>query len=466
MAAARKTKAQVTAKAKAKPAPRRRVKLYAKQRGAGDAEVFVLEQDGARIVTQLSGVFSSGKAQTKTLATVEKATARYDELLAEKRAAGYRALGEIDGPRVPVPRNEALEAALREDPADAAPYLVYADWLQTQGSPAGEMLVLAQGDKAQQKRALAMAKQLGLPRKELATFGWRHGVWQWLRLHNDVDWMDGQWDPMPMVRTLFASPLCAALEELRVGILRWEYSDQPDVIRAAGKHAWARDLRRLHLGDVGPDIDMDHHAIGNVGPLIGKTFPRLTSLVLHSGGESMDTGESLNIGGLDLPDLTSLTIETCAMSAKRLRSLTAAAQPKLEHLELWFGARDRGATAKIADVVPVFDLARYPRLRRLALRNSELTTDIVRMLPASKLAAQLETLDLTMGTMTDDDARELAAEAGAFKALRELHVGDAYVHAAGLKTLRAAFPGATVTNKAPKEIEEDDPTWRYVSVHE
>jgi len=432
-------------------------------------DAFKIALDGKQVTSTLGTTWSAGKPKQQSYATPEKAKLAYDKLVAAKRQAGFREVGEIDVPTIPIARDEALEAAIREDRADPAPYLVYADWLQTQGSPVGEMIVFAH--KKQQPRAKAIAKQLGLPQPEMATMGWRFGLWQWLRLENDLDWMDGSWDPMPFVRALFRSPLCAVLEELRIGILRWDENDQPDVIAEAGRHGWAKDLARLHLGDVDDTIDMAHHTIGDVGKLITKHFPNLTSLKLHSGDQSWRGGkESFGIGGLELPRLKDLTIETCAMSSKRMKAVLGAKLPVLERLELWFGGRDSEATAKIADVVPVLDGKLFPRVRHLGLRNCELVTDLVRLLPSRKLAKQLEVLDLSMGTMNDEDAGELAGAAAKFPALETLNVDDSWLSSAGLRALKAAFKGVKIVSKNQRQSDDDDDDDeadnRYASVTE
>ena len=445
------------AKPKAKAAP---LKLFLT---TGDStEEFQVALDGKTVTTQ-SGPRYSSKTKTLTLATPDKAKAKYDQLVADKRVQGYRELGEVDKPTVAIARDEALESAIRERRDDAAPYLVYADWLQAQGSQVGEMLVLAQRNKP--KQAMAIASKLGLPSAGLATFGWRFGVWQWLRLDNAVDQMDDTWDPVAFARALFGSPLCVALEDLRIGMLRWNFQDQPDVIAEAGRHGWARDLRGLVVGDVDGNIDMAHHAIGDVGKAISKNFPNLVSLTLHSGAQSWrGTKETFGVAGLDLPKLTDLTIETCAMSGKRMKAVAAANLPALEKLVLWFGARDRDANAKVADVAPVFDRVRFPRLKHLGLRNTELVTDLVRLLPAAKIAKQLETLDLSMGTMSDEDAAELAESAAQFTSLKTLNVDDNFVSASGARQLKAAFKGVAVSAKDPKETYDEDE--RYVSVSE
>lgn len=464
-------KAKAKTKTKAKKAAPERVKLF-KHLGKGKGQQSVqYVLDRKSVITTISEPFSTGKDKKVTLANPEKAKAKYDQLVAAKRAEGYRELGEMDPPKVAIARNEELEAALRENRDDAGPYLVYADWLQGQGSPVGEMLVFAQRKK--QKEALAIANKIGLPGPDVATFGWKLGLWQWLRLDNGVDWSDATWDPIPFVRNLFSSPLCMALEELKIAMLRWDFTDQPAVIKEAANHGWAKDLQRLTVGDVDRGIDMDHHQIGDVAKVISKSFPNLTYLKLHSGSQEWrGKGESFGVAGLDLPKLKELVVETCAMTGKRAKAIATANFPALERLELWFGARDRSATARIADVFPIFDSKRFPKLKHLGLRNSELVTDIVRLLPGSTLARQLESLDLSMSIMSDADAAELAAEAAKFPALKTLDVGDSYVYAEGFSALKKAFKGVKVLNKDPKEDYDDgddnedgEPT-RYVSVHE
>jgi uncharacterized protein (TIGR02996 family) len=367
-------------------------------------------------------------------------------------------------PSVQLARNAQLEAEIREHREDPAPYLVYADWLQAQGSPFGEMIVFAHAK--QHKRANAVARKLGLPSADVATFGSRYGFWQWLRLEN-VDWMDDHFEPLPIVRTLFASPLCAVLEELRLGIVRWDYNDQPAIIAEAGRHAWARDLSRLHLGDVPSNVDMDHHTIGVVGKLITKHFPNLTWLKLHSGSQTWrDRKETFGFAGLALPKLKELVIETCAMSSKRMKWLTAAKLPALERLEVWFGAHDREGTTRIDDVEPVLDGKLFPRLVHLGLRNTELVGDIIRVLPASKLARQLESLDLSMGTLGDDDATQLAGAAAQFPALKSLNVGESYLTPKGMRVLKAAFKGVKIAANEQKQPYDWNPGGRYVSVLE
>lgn len=429
------------------------------------ANFWEIERKGKQVTTRTGQIHSTAKQKTLTLGTPDKAQTKYDELVAKQRAAGWRILGELDAPKLPIARDEELEAACREDREDPAPYLVYADWLQSQGSPLGEMIVLAHRKK--QKAADAIAKKIGELQKDIFEVESKWGFWRSIYLNNTVDWSDATWKPAAVMASVFASPLCAMLEELRIGMVRWDWNDQPDIIVEAGKHGWAQDLARLTVGDIDDDIDMDHHTIGDVAKLISKSFPNLRYLKLHSGSQTWrGSKETFGVAGFDLPKLEELVIETCAMTSKRMKAITAAKWPALTRLELWFGERERDATAKIADVAPVWDGKTFPKLRHLALRNNELVTDIVRLLPASKLAAQLETIDLSMGTMDDNDADELAAEARKFTKLKKLILDDSFVTPAAAKRVKAAFKSVDVSAKEPKERYDWDPQHRYVTVGE
>jgi uncharacterized protein (TIGR02996 family) len=77
-------------------------------------------------------------------------------------------------------RRAALEAAIDEDPDDPRGYSVFADWLQEQGDPRGELIALQQA--AESDRSLAAAARECFE-KQVDRFGsfttceftWRHG---------------------------------------------------------------------------------------------------------------------------------------------------------------------------------------------------------------------------------------------------------------------------------------------------
>lgn len=404
---------------------------------------------------------------SKSYPTPGKARLAHDALVAQLTAEGYRdAFDPGTPPPKDAPRNPTLEAAIRANRDDPGPYQVYADWLQQHGSPLGELIVLAQANK--KKQAEKVIAGLGLPVPNVATFGWRHGLLQWVRFENQ-DWTNNNFDPVLPARNVFAHPACGVLEELRIGILRWDFNnvDVPAVLAEAKGQPWAAHLVSLHLGDVDRNIDMAHHMIGEVGKAISKAFPRLQRLKLHSSAQTWRGGkETFGLSGLDLPELRELVIETCSLSKSRLAHVLAAKLPKLETLELWFGSENYDCDANVKGLTKLLAGAVFPKLRHLGLCNAEFQNDIAVALSVSKIAGQLESLDLSMGTMTETGADALIARARAFPRLKALDLGENFLTPATIRAVKQAFPFATAADQKEPDDSVEGETHYYVSVAE
>lgn len=423
--------------------------------------------DKKKLTTRWGGTGIPMKSSTKTFGTPAKAKASYEAAVASKLEEGYRDPSSLGPPPKEMPRNEDFEAAIRANREDPAVYAVYADWLQQQGSPLGELIVVQQQNK--KPRAAKLIDELGLPGDKVATYGWRSGFWQWLRIENEADWMNEKYDAAEVARNLFSRPMCAALEELRIGILRWDHNDVdvPAVLAEARKHAWAADLPKLHLGDVDRNIDMAHHMIGDVGKPISKAFPKLQRLKLHSSEQTWrGGGVTFGISGLDLPELSELVIETCSMSKKRLGHLLAAKLPRLEKLEVWFGSENYGCDASIKSLTKILDGSAFPRVRHLGLCNAEFQNDIAIAMASAKISQQLESLDLSMGTMTEVGAEALIAGAKWFRKLTALKLDKNFLPMETVRAVRKAFPFATADAQKEPDNSVAGETHYYVSVAE
>lgn len=370
-------------------------------------------------------------------------------------------------------RDPTLEQAWFEgDSLDAA--LVYADWLQAQGNPWGELISLqCRGRDAE--RLEVLFAELELPEQALATIGWRHGRFNWVRLGNQLDSMDESFQPVALAEQLFTLPMADGLRTLRLGFQRWGHGadDIPAVLRAAASRPFARRLRRLHVGDIAPDIDLSHFAFGNVSS-VSEWFPNLVELVLRGGDPSWNRAASMDFGVLMLPHLRTLSLEMCSMSARRLEGLVASELPSLERLEVWFGAERSGALGLSGSpvLVPLLEARRFPRLSWLGLRNTEFTDALVPLVWRSSLAPQLEGLDLSMGVLSSDGATTLARLAQgssrsgprALPRLKVLDVRENFLLPKDVKALVEAFPGVEVRADSQKMPLEDGE--RYVSVAE
>ena len=369
---------------------------------------------------------------------------------------------------------QELERTIRNARGEAGPCAVYSDWLQTNNDPAGEWIAIASAleskpEPERQQRLAELSQKLGLPAPDLATWGTRNGMFEWLRLENQRDWMDSGFDALALANPLFALPMCAALDELRIGVLRWEQNatDVPAVLAAAANHPWAASLSRLRLGDVEANIDMAHHVVGDIGAAVTQAFPSLRSLFVHSGSQEWaGDGETFGIGGLALPQLESLVIETCAMTQARLASLFAAKLPKLDTLSLWFGGQDYDSNVVAADLAPLLEGRVFQTVTKLGIKNQGFSADLIPRLGESPLGSRLEQLDLSMSTLDAATAPQLAAIAPRFPKLKVLDVSDNFLTADDLAQLKAAFGQADVVSTSQDKLTYAEGDDRFVTVHE
>ena len=121
----------------------------------------------------------------------------------------------------------------------------------------------------------------------------------------------------------------------------------------------------------------------------------------------MRGGQGLAFPAVRHEKLRTLTIETGGLDAGVVRGVAASDLPALEHLDLWLGTSWYGANADVADLAPILAGARLPRLRYLALRNSEIQDEIAAAVAGAPVVARLETLDLSMGMLADEGAAAL-----------------------------------------------------------
>lgn len=152
----------------------------------------------------------------------------------------------------------------------------------------------------------------------------------------------------------------------------------------------------------------------DVAPLF-LSYPALEHMRLRG-----DNG-SLSLGSLRHDRLKSLVIEAGGLHAAVVQQVVTAHLPALEHLELWLGTEEYGGDATIDDVLPLLFAERFPKLRYLGLRNSEIADQIAFALAKAPILEQIAVLDLSLGTLGDVGAAALL-ESPAVRKLKKLDI--------------------------------------------
>ncbi|MBV2354138.1 STM4015 family protein [Streptomyces sp. J2-1] len=223
------------------------------------------------------------------------------------------------------------------------------------------------------------------------------------------------------------------------------------------------ELRALFLGDmVMEECEISWINQTDVTPLLAG-FPELTEFGVRGG-----TG--LRFPALRHTALERLVMESGGLPVEVVRGVGASDLPALAHLDLWLGTPDYGGDSETADLEPLLSGARLPGLRHLALRNSEMEDAVAAAVASAPVVARLETLDLSMGVLTDEGAAALLG-GQPLTHLKKLDLHHHYLTQPLLDRLRDTLEPAGVEldldrGGADEDDDGDGTVWRYVSVGE
>jgi len=191
-------------------------------------------------------------------------------------------------------------------------------------------------------------------------------------------------------------------------------------------------FRAIFLGDITmEECEVSWISQSDLGPLL-KAYPRLEHLGVRG-------GEKLKFQVLGHERLKTLVVQGGGLARKVVHQILQADLPALEHLELWLGASGYGADTTVEDVAPLLSGERFPKLKYLGLRDSEITDDLAAVLANAPVLKRLEVLDLSLGTLGDAGAEALIRGKYARK-LKRLDIRHHYCTAGVIKRLKQLGP--------------------------
>lgn len=176
-------------------------------------------------------------------------------------------------------------------------------------------------------------------------------------------------------------------------------------------------------------------------------------------------GNNLQLGIMRHEHLRSLVIESGGLRSNVVQDVLSSHLPALEHLELWLGTENYGASTRIEDLAPLFTGQLFPNLRYLGLRDSDLSDEIAQEIAKSPLLERIEVLDLSLGILSDKGARALL-QSPALRRLKKLDIHHHYCPDEVIQQLQGL--GIAVDVGGQEEAEDEDYRFegRYVAVGE
>jgi hypothetical protein len=416
---------------------------------AGDTAELDMSDDSARRITRHL--------------TIAEANHTYAEAIHRAGTAGF--VSTNSRPPASVRTNPELEAdCLAHDSPET--WAVYADWLITENDPRGEIAQLSlagQADAA--KRVLAAHLDLLGDSTRAYDLRFRHGFARGVTIVRDPEhWDSTEGQLHDRLRDFLATPIGRFVDDLRFGLAGFsEANDWAPAMRVAIELIGPR-LRELRF-------DAWEHSQSEISWVpfgdLAFAWPQLPALeLLH-----IKSGREGKLGVLELPRLKTLIRESGGLAEAEIQAvldaLRAGHMPMLEHLELWFGSPNYGAAGSLPMIRPILDGIGLERLRHLGIVNCSFVDDAVDALARSRILAQLDSLDLSNGTLAERGTEFLVAHAPAFRHLASIDLSHNLLVASEVAEIRAVLDNVIVVDQRERDDSDDDVEGnRYVAVGE
>ena len=230
-------------------------------------------------------------------------------------------------------------------------------------------------------------------------------------------------------------------------------------------------VKALILGYWLEDFDVETDASIATGPLIANAerFPALESLFVGD----MDSEHSevswiyqndpapvlaafpglrefglrgttnLTMAPIKHAALEELTLQGGGLPPEVARAIGESELPSLTHLELYLGERWYSGGSVPEDYGRILHGEAFPRLRHLGLRDAANQDEIAAAIAHAPVVAQLETLDLSLGNITDAGATALIT-GQPLTHLKSLDLHHHYLSEEMMQRVWAALPGVEV----------------------
>lgn len=251
-----------------------------------------------------------------------------------------------------------------------------------------------------------------------------------------------------LIKDILADPDFPNLNELIIGDWggAWEDDCQP-IIDGIVEHAKQfSHIEKLFVGDMDfESCEVSWIMQGNYEKL-WAAMPQLKELTIKGSSD-------LKLGTICHENLESLTIICGGLPESVIKEIQEARLPGLKKLLLYIGIDDYGFDGDADTIRELLEKADFPQLKYLGITDSEIQDELVKVVLESKFMGQIRTLDLSMGTLTDESGALLLETLPDYPNIKKLDLHHNYLSETMAKKL-ASLPVVV-------DVSEIEKPWEY-----
>jgi len=242
---------------------------------------------------------------------------------------------------------------------------------------------------------------------------------------------DGTKSQQTMVADILADPDFPGLEEIIIGDWgdAWDESCQEIIDGIVENAERFCHIKKLFIGD------MDFESC-EVSWIIQGNYSRLWSAMPQLKELTIKGSTELELGEICHEELESLTIICGGLGKGVFESIQKAKLPKLKKLLLYIGVEDYGFDGDTDTIRKLLAEADFPQLTYLGITNSEIQDELTEVVLESKFMGQIDTLDLSNGSLTDKGGELLLEKLPSWPNVKKLDIHYNYLSDEMVKKLQ------------------------------
>lgn len=266
--------------------------------------------------------------------------------------------------------------------------------------------------------------------------------------YNYDEYEDGK-SAETMVMDILTDSEFTELDELVIGSWGGPYEEdcQPIIDAIVENADRFSHITKLFVGDMDyEECEVSWIMQGDYSQ-VWKAMPQLKELTIKG---SMD----LTLGEIEHENLESLTIICGGLGTTVIKQIEKAKLPSLKKLLLYIGVEDYGFDGDAGSIKELLANSDFPNLTYLGIVDSEIQDELAQVVLECKYIRQIETLDLSCGTLTDKGGSLLLEKLPELTNIKKLDVHHHYLSDEMMHKIRKLSPEVDVSEQ--EEAEEWD----------